>query len=374
MPTLQVINREEDPDAKMLQSGSQAIAESILKAKTLQATKHYYDILGKGAETEAQKQQLEEKKQYLGLMERAQKIQDPEVRQAVVSAGLKVLHTGKAGGMDIMAGVGDDLMEISKTLKPDEGAASPEQLAGAQRENQLADAAKNRAEAKYYENPGAFMQALQGGGQGSPSGAGGFTPSQAVIRTPGGSITMENLAGEQAKARAHAVGAGQGGQQVSLRQVSEGVDTYLKTLDKAIQEVGGASRTGAQASLKAIMGQVNSPFKTDSAVAALTPQVDPLGLQIATFINGGKPTDKDAIVGSTILPRLEYPAATNKILKQRLKSMLSMKDPSAVFNMAEQTANIASVDTKFAEALRQQGRDDTYINKTLEEIHKQRGY
>lgn len=367
MPTLQVINREEDPTVKQIGQLGNDVADSILKSQTLQATRHLYDIQAKNSENDTQKVQLEQKKQYLDLMDRAQKIRDPQVREAVVSAGLKVLHAGHGGkGMDIMSSVGEDLSNTMKSIQPSKDEATEGELAGAQAGNFKAEAALKNAQV------GLINGISSGGAPGSTPGASnGYIPGDINI----GGMTLLNPGSEQAKARATALGGAQGKQEVDFKPIVQGVDAYVSTLDKALKEVGGESSTAFGAGSRAVMGRATAGFKPNSAVTALDAQKKPVSLQIAAYINGGRPTEQDAKTAEQILPDISYPKATNDILRKRLRTMFNTQSGSPEAKaLLQQSSSIASVDQRFADALRKQGKDDSYINKTLSEIHKQRGY
>lgn len=343
MPQLQVIQRQEDPTVKQLSDVGNEVADSITKAKTLQATRHYYDILGKNAETEQGKMEIEQKKQYLDLMDRAQKITDPQVRQAVVTAGLKVLHAGHgSGGMDIMSQVGDDLAQTMKTIKPDTGAASPEQLQGAQMRQAQAEADLKKYQggairrAMGLDENGAPIQAAVG----APTSSGGTSPSGFMLGDMNiAGMNFINPEAESAKAGATARGTELAKKAIAHQQFTRDFEDF-KALNDQIPRTDGtmgiAGRLvrGAQTAYSgwdqgthegAIIASYNAASKR--LATTLARQVD---------VGNLSATEQDA--ASKMVPSKYDSAETNKIKMAFMEDMnraIGSNEPSQLKGIIE---------------------------------------
>lgn len=205
MPQVQVINREQDPLVKQISEAGNDVSDALFKKKTIEATKHYYDILGKQAETDIQKSQLEDKKFLLGIMDKAQTIRDPEVRSAYVTAAMRV-HGSRTP--QTLASVGEDLETIGKSLKPAEGEATDAELRGAQTKKYSSEGDLNAQIIELLKNQG-------GGGTAAPAAPGAPASSDPTAAgVPGmmmggmnvGGLQLTNPQADYQQARANALG------------------------------------------------------------------------------------------------------------------------------------------------------------------------
>ncbi len=313
MPTLQVIQRQEDPDYKLLRDTGNDVADSILKAKTLQATKHYYDIQAKNAETEAQKQDLEKKKQYLDLMDRVQKISDPDVRSAVATQGLKILHAGDKNGMDTMAGVGEDMQAIMKNLRPDTGSASTEQVAGAQAANYRSEADLNSTLANQLRAATAVGGAVAGGVGGQPStpgtpGANGYMPGDINIK----GIQFVNPAAKQAEAGAQATGTGLANKAIAHQQFARDFETFKAIQDQIPRSKGGILNMGAQGTKNA-WSALNQNSPQGQLLSAYDAASKRFATTLARQVDVGNLSENEQQAASKMIPDLNDSQGTARI-------------------------------------------------------------
>lgn len=382
MPQLQILQREPDKSAEIMRNAGNDVAESINKAQSLKLTGEYYKTLAKHAETEQQKFELDRMSKTMDFLTKISQTKDPPTKQMLIKAMHDGLYQGDSQTM--MHDIADTHKDIQENynalpgvqarqaqeqqmsqMQQDPDTMTDEQYHGAQGKHDLAQARLANAQADLVTKASSMAGGAQDG-----STPGGYIPGDMNI----GGMTFLNPAAEQAKARATALGSAQGTQEVDKKNIGEGVETYLTTLNKAFKEMGGQSNTAAGAKMKALGAGVAAPFTKDSSVAALDVQIKPLGLQVGAYINKGRPTDKDALVGEDVLPRKDLPSATNKILSKRLRGMFNIKDPSAIYNMAAQSSQIAAIDQKYFQAMKARGASDAEINSQLDEIHKTRGY
>lgn len=382
MPQVQVIERQEDPTVKALGQAGNDIADTLYKTQSLKLTGEYYKILGKNAENETKKFEFERKAKTMDMLTKIAETQDQATKAMLVKALIEGPYQGDAKtAFSDIADSHKDIQQQYMSMKPEEGTVTEGQLRGAQAYNQRAAGEKDLAEAAYYRNPGMGIPGMDPNLPAAGEGVGGYLPGNITRRTPTGTMDFVNPATKQNEARATAIGSAQGKTENEKQLVSAPLATYMTTLDAAIKETGGPSATTAAATIKSGVGLLKAPFTKDSAVAALEPQIKPLGLSLGSYMNQGRPTEPDAKTGEMMLPRVQYAKATNNILKKRLRDLFNIKltgnqerDAQLLNSFGQQSAAIASVDQKFTNALRAQGKTLVEINKLLDEIHKQRGY
>jgi len=387
MPTTQVINYQQDPGQKQILDASKDIADSIYKMQSLKLTSNYYKILAQNAQTDQEKAKFERWAKLQDFKQKIIETTDPNAKAVFLQALKDGPYQGDAQTM--MSDMADtqeknnEVYENLRNAKPEPGSATEGQLRGAQMRSEQGQGEKYRAEAAYYNDPGAFMKKMRAGMVNGNTGATGddYMPGDFTAPLPGGgSMNFVSPAANQAKAEATAVGSGVGKKTVDMASLKDSLKGYLSTVSGAIRETGGPSSTKLESLFKGGIGKASSYVTADSNMSALEQQRDPLALQLADFINGGRPTEPDKEAALKMLPSPMYPRRTNKLLTDRLNTLFKLPSTgnpdvdgarrTSFVNQALQTVN---TDVEFARRARELGKTDAEINRFLDDAHKKQG-
>lgn len=202
MPTLQVINREEDPVAKTIGQAGNDIADTLYKQQSLKLTGQYYKILAKNAQTEQDKFKFDRlAKLNSDILPQIAGTKDPATKQmlikGVVDSGLyngdaQTFFHDVADSHETTQDHHDTVRETAgapdlNSMQADTPYATEGQLRGAQLPNLQAEASLHQANANMLNTVQSRMAALGAGGQGGDNGGGELPPGTTFT---GGGLTI----------------------------------------------------------------------------------------------------------------------------------------------------------------------------------------
>lgn len=356
---INVINRQPDPVAERISQAGNSISDTIARKQALQLQAMQYKLQQQNAQTEMEKEQFN---RYL---------QANKVMQDLIDKGYPakiIMPTMSQFGLD------DESMQVLNDLAQHAELVRPQQPEYQKAQEEVK---KLQNENKAMEDPGGQLrktlqgiQSVRGGDQGQPSNAGGFDISGIGLKVGNNTINVENTDFLKKKEQI----ADFAKTESQLNQVRPMYNSFLNTYNDAVKEMGGLGEDALKAMLEGTSKGIEARLGKLPNVQAYNQSIDSTALNIASYVNRGRPTDPDKNAIMKILPRLTYPAATNSILIRNLDTLL--KSPNGISKQLVEQQNIEIVGKaqELIKAAKERKFTPEEINKLLEAYYKRAGY
>ena len=323
MPQIQILGREQTEQKNNL--ANQAMERQKLVQDTWyksQMLKYYADELK--YKVQASSDEVEKAKM-------TQKYNDAKLGAEVMTNAYKVAEKmgGKAAQDYLMgvqqqspqlfagimnSGFGEKLSKLQPT--------GTERLAGSAAD--MVDQQLGRGQPQAGGAPVNPAVAGQGGGVPEPTnqgragaiGGGGLIPSISV-----GGVNMEFPEQVAASERNKVMARKEAEREVEMQPIRTSVGNYLKVFDAATGELGGLSTNALQALARGKGAEAIAQVGDKPNIFALGKLMEPVSLQLGSYLNRGRPTDRDQEAAKNMLTRITYTKGVNQILRHYLESV-----------------------------------------------------
>ena len=383
---LQILQREK-LDTSGLNAGVTNLREAMQFKKELSYKSNLLDyqikqlgVQSRQAATDEEKLQLETQKASMeklkSLVDIATRIEDPEMRKKFLAtygsegaangtfkealsnpAIQDILSQVKPKGEERLQGAAATMLE--NRLNPQQGGATPQDASGGM--TPLGPTSLNRAGALNGNMP---TQGGQGGYELSPE-----------ISLPGGMKMIDRSTqlrqmGEDVRTKKQAE------QAVELAPLKTQMNLAKSIFAKSIDEMGGLGDDALSARLKGYVADVGSEIGQMPATQTLNKIRKGLGLSLGSFMNRGRPTDKDQEAAFMTLFSNKYPLATNMYLMDYIDAVLSGGADYGQLNTITSSPQVlqsfANTDRTAIEAFMKKGLSESEANQALYEIKLKR--
>ena len=328
MPQLQIISREEPRNkfsgiADSLAKGIELASDIQYKKGLIEYNKGKLAQESKVANSEVEKMKAD---QEVAKWERAGKVMDIGLRLSKKEGG-KGIDPDKWGKYMASVLLQDEELasvfgsEDLKKMIPSE--APKEQLQGAQADFLRSQLPSNTLSGNIptnEQNPNQPQINTLSGNTPTP-----WTPTSMDIE----GMQFDNFPAQARGAAMKTEATAKATRAIEMQPMQMAVGEYLKTFDNAIQEMGGLETNALSALIKGKGAEVVSQIGDKPNVFALGKMIEPVALQLGSWLNKGRPTDKDATAAKATLARLTYTKGANQILRNYLEKIISTGDEQA---------------------------------------------
>jgi hypothetical protein len=141
-----------------------------------------------------------------------------------------------------------------------------------------------------------------------------------------GGVTIENPV-DMARSEAIKTTARLNAQkEIEMKPIRASVGNYLRTFDNAIGEMGGLETNALSALVKGRLAEASSQLGDKPNIFTLSKLIEPVSLQLGSWLNKGRPTDKDQAAAKSTLTRITYTKGANEILRNYLERIIETGD------------------------------------------------
>jgi hypothetical protein len=315
MPQIQIIGREaiDDQNNRTTQALKQQELIQNSQAKMIQFKQmgEQLRLMAKNTDNDIEKIKVDRLGHRMNYMSNVFKMaMDNPNPENVIKTALQL------GGGDIVKDLSDPLVaDMISKLKPS-------------------------GQAEQSSAVGALVRSKIGGGQPSIEGTQGLNPNQPAMNALGGNtnggldISAINAGGVQiedygAQARGAAMktkATAQAQKDIDMEPIRSSVGNYLSVFDNAVQEMGGLETNALSALAKGKGAEISSQIGNMPNVFTLSKLIEPVSLQLGSYLNKGRPTDKDQEAAKSTLTRITYTQGANSILRNYLQTIASNGD------------------------------------------------
>jgi len=327
MPQIQIIGQEKlqarmgarDREIQRQQISQQAYEKSMQFKQMSEQLK----LQAKEVENEAEKiriTRLGDRMIYMSkIFERAADASTPEMAQNIIKWALQ------SDGKGITTDMSDpSVAKLIESFQP--SAESQQRMANANLVNKIArDPQFSGIDGQPIDNQ-PRMNALSGSipaqeqGQGQ---LGGDNIGWSSFSPPGSGLQLENYAGQARGAAMKTRATAQATRDIEMEPIKTSVTNYLNTFNRAVEEMGGMETSALAALAKGKTAEVSAQIGNMPNVFTLSKLIEPVSLQLGSYLNRGRPTDKDQEAAKNTLTRVTYTKGVNEILKNYLIDIIS---------------------------------------------------
>lgn len=370
MPPFQVIDRQEDPSARLAIETSNSIANNIRQKQAAKMALLEMQVKIKMADSEQKKALLERNK---NIFETAIKMKEQGFDGGMIMKGLSSLYG--ADTFQALAEGGNSMNEFAKNVGDSPGTGERE-LRGAQ-------TSKAQAEAGTQNRVNAMLdQQMGGGGDGSGNTARGMVLSGINGTSP----QLTNLDADQQKIIAEERAKSTVRAEPFMKQYAVMKNQFMEGLN----ELPPISDKPGQAKLDGFINGIKAEYgnKSMPGVQAVNRSLDGIALTVANIANGGgrATSDQDRKAIRETLPDYGMPRATMSRLFQYIEagfptlnsySNLPDKDRAKQLKsfMQQGVSTVVEADRTRAKRIKDKfpSATDADVEAALEAIHQKEG-
>ena len=145
-----------------------------------------------------------------------------------------------------------------------------------------------------------------------------------------------------------------------MKPIRASVGNYLSTFDEAVKEMGGLETNALAALAKGKMAQVGAQIGDMPNVFALSKLIESVSLQLGSYLNKGRPTDKDQSAAKDALTRITYTKGANTVMRNYLETIVANGDKDLATKLFWSLAKSGGSNSADAKAF---GSSDMLSNK-----------
>ena len=364
MPQVQILSRQEDPTARLIQQAGSDIAKTIQERQAMELTLKEIKLKQKMSDNEMEKARLENLHKITDYMF---KLKENGATPDQIM-GFSKEHFGES----VIPNMGEAGAIYRKMFEFAANAPGTGEREARQAKTGLDTAQMEQVQeqTKIMKDPAGYASRLS-----ALNTAGGVAGGHGMQMTgmKVGDMNFENLDATVAKTTA-----------VEEAKMAEDVkatgamyDEYKTAVDALIKGVG-PSKSPGEAGLKGALIWAKSAG--DPNAKTVTKLREPLALSLAAIMNKRAPTEPDKQAAKEALMREDLPTATNEILDRGVRAILRLPKPTtdeeaqANKDKVEALKNLATNDARFRDAAKKRGTSDADIEAALEKIHARLGF
>jgi hypothetical protein len=162
-----------------------------------------------------------------------------------------------------------------------------------------------------------------------------------------------------------------------LLPVRNTMNAFRVGLNRSIQEIGGLPDLAAAAFVKGTLKGIEANLLRLPETQAFLRERDAAALNLASFVNRGRPTEPDAEAMRKVLPNITYPEATNNALNRFVDSLMlqgSSAEGPGNAPVRQGAKQIADVGERFRKEGIAAGLTLEEINAELERYYERLGF
>lgn len=323
MPSLQILEREKPQQNSAYTGVAEAMAKGIELASDIQYKKGLieYNKAKLANENAITQNEVEKAKgeREIAKWDRAQKVMDIGIRLSKKEGG-KGIDPDKWGKYMTTVLLNDEELQQVFGSKELQGMIPSEDPKEAY-QSASAEWLRSRMPSGGTATDGTNIPAINAISGGVPQAPEEDSISGYSVSPSGITINAENYGAQARGAALKTAATAQATREIEMQPIRESVGNYLSVFDNAVQEMGGLETSALAALAKGKGTEISAQIGNKPNVFTLGKLIEPVSLQLGSYLNKGRPTDKDQAAAKATLTRITYTKGANEILRNYLNTI-----------------------------------------------------